>query len=297
MRDPQAEVSAWLDGVEAPLDVTQNHVMAAACPLTIGIGLQSKYDPAEVRTRRPVLRFTEMGEAKCVLGEIRLRMIDTIPLGDEQLCLFETRGSKNYCVPRARLWIRYVDQAYRHWRSERHSEAPKLQMRVGELRSVFAFYICPRPVVLVSVVYGGAGNIFPMDLIGPVGAEHFALALHNTSAPLELITQSRQIALSSVPLDRSSLAFDLGRNHKVRAVDFCNLPFATTASAAFGLPVPRFALRVREMQIETIREFQSHTLLVARIVTNEFRAEGLQMFHVHGSYQVWRQQHGRSSTT
>jgi flavin reductase (DIM6/NTAB) family NADH-FMN oxidoreductase RutF len=210
-------------------------------------------------------------------------------MGDEQLCLFETRGCRNHCVPRVRLWIRNLHHAYRKWKSERRSPAPVSQIRTSELRSVFAFYICPRPVVLVSVMHGGVGNIFPMDLMGPVGTRHFALALHNTSAPLPLIEQSRRIVLSSVPLDYSSRAFELGKNHNTPAMDFGGLPFPTISSEAFGIPVPQFSLRTREMQIETVRRLESHTLLVARVVRDESRMEGLQMFQIHGFYQAWRQ--------
>jgi hypothetical protein len=149
-------------------------------------------------------------------------------------------------------------------------------------------------VVLVSVANGPAGNIFPMDLIGPVGTRHFALSLHNTSLPLQLVEQSGRIALSSIPIEYSSVAFELGKNHKTSAVDFRRLTFPTTTSTAFGLPVPRFSLRVREMQIVTIRKLESHTLLVAGAVTDELWAEGMQLFHVHGSYQVWRRQQGLS---
>jgi len=293
LRDPQTEVSVWLEGAGKPLEVTQNNVMVAARPLVIGIGLTGDRDWTEIRRRRPVLRFRSIAGG-IPLGDILLRMTETVTLGDEHLGLFETLGSRNYCVPKLRLWIRHLDEACRRWRSERRSQKPEFQMRVRELRSVFTFYICPRPVVLVSVVHGQAGNIFPMDLIGPVGTGHFALSLHNTSAPLQLMEQSRRIALSSVPMDQSSVAFELGKNHNASAVDFSNLPFATAASTAFGLQIPRFSLRVREMRIEAVRRFDSHTLFVAATVADEVRREGEQLFHVHGSYQSWRQKQGLS---
>jgi flavin reductase (DIM6/NTAB) family NADH-FMN oxidoreductase RutF len=294
IRDPQSEVSVWLEGAGKPIEVTQNNVMVAARPLIIGVGFGQEHDWTEIRRRRPVLKFRTMAEGR-PLGDILLRMTENVPLSDEHLCLFETVGSRNYCVPKMRLWIRHLDEACRRWRSERHSEKPGFRMRAGELRSVFAFYICPRPVVLVSVVNGQARNIFPMDLIGPVGSRHFALSLHNSSAPLRLMEQSRRIALSSVPIDQSSVAFELGKNHNASDVDLCSLPFTTTASTVFDLPVPRFALRVREMRIETIQRFESHTLFIASTVTDEFLAEGEQLFHVHGSYQVWRRKQGLST--
>jgi hypothetical protein len=274
----------------APLDVTCNNAMVAARPLTIAIGLGSQYGRAAIERRQASLSFREAGRERRVLGKILLRMTDSIPLGNEILCLFETRGSKNYCAPQPRLWIRYLELAYRKWRSEWRTAPAPLEMRTGELFSVFTFYICPRPVVLVSVVDGSAGNMFPMDLIGPVGTRHYALGLHNGSAPLRLMEQSRRIALSTVPLDRSSLALELGKNHNAAAVDFGSLPFATIASTAFGLPVPQFSLRVREMKIETTRRLESHTLFLATTITDELRSEGLQMFQIHGLYQAWRHQ-------
>src|SRR5262245_39037999 len=88
LKAPQKEVSVLLEGVGTDVDVTQNNVMAAARPLTIAIGLERKYGPGEIRRRRPVLKFTEAGNKKRKLGEIRLRITDTITIGTQQLCLF-----------------------------------------------------------------------------------------------------------------------------------------------------------------------------------------------------------------
>jgi flavin reductase (DIM6/NTAB) family NADH-FMN oxidoreductase RutF len=290
MRDPQSEVSVWLQGRGTALDVTNNNIIAAARPLTLGIGLRSESDRAMILECQPSLKFKEMSGEKRLLAEMKLRMIESIPLGDEQLFLYAARSCRNYCVPRGRLWMRYLYDGYRQWRSERRSNMPTLRMPVRELHCVFAFYICPRPVVLVSVVDGNLGNIFPMDLIGPVGSRHFTLALHNTSAILPLIERSQRVALSSIPVDRSSVAFELGKNHKSPSIDWGSLPFATENSARFGLPVPQFSPRVREMQIETIRTLGSHTLFVARTIEDESSADGLQLFQIHGFYQAWRQQ-------
>jgi flavin reductase (DIM6/NTAB) family NADH-FMN oxidoreductase RutF len=291
MCEPQSEISAWLHGFGEPLDVTRSNVIASARPLTIGIGIGRRFELAGTRGGQASLKFRETRKNR-LLGEISLRMTEAIPVGNDQLCLFETLSSRNYCVPRARLWFRKLYDAWRAWQSER-SETLVFRMRQDELRSVFAFYICPRPVVLVTVAHEGAGNIVPMDLIGPVGATHFTLALHNTSAALPLIQQSRRIALSSVPLNHTSLAFELGGNHKKASIDWHDLPFATASSAAFGLPVPQFSLRVREMEIEVIRTLGSHTLFIARTTEDQRWADGPQLFQIHGFYQAWRQRFGR----
>jgi hypothetical protein len=142
--------------------------MAAARPLTIGIGLESRLRLTETGRAPLALQFRERDAEKRLLGEIGLRLRDIIPARGDQVCLFETRNCRNNCMPRARLWARYLHYGYHQWRS-RKQVGSNVPMVGREVRCLFVFYICPRPVVLVSVLDGDSGNIFPMDLIGPVG--------------------------------------------------------------------------------------------------------------------------------
>jgi flavin reductase (DIM6/NTAB) family NADH-FMN oxidoreductase RutF len=275
LRDPQTEVSVWLCGLGAPRDVTYNHVMAAARPLTLGIGFESQRDAAIIRRSRPSLQFRERRGEQRVLGEISLQPTEAIPVRGEYLHLFETRSYRNYCLPGFRLWALYLFYEYRRWRAGRRTDASGFRMVVRELHTVFVFYICPRPVVLVSVTDGNFANIFPMDLIGPIGTRHFSLALHRTSTAVPLIENSRRVALSNVPVEQTAVAYELGKNHKKPSVDWADVPFATTLSATFRLPVPRFSLRVREMRIEAVRDLGSHKLFLAEYrVCCEFGSTG-----------------------
>ncbi len=287
LHDPQSEISVWLHGLGQPRDVTQNNVIASARPFTIGIGLERSPISAEAGGTPLSLQFRERDGEQRLLGVIRLRLNEVTTVGLDQVGFFEILSCTNYCVPRARLWARYAQYGYQRWRSRTHPGS-NVPMVGREVHSVFVFYICPRPVVLVSVVDGNFTNIFPMDLIGPVGMQHFSLALHSTSTAVPLMERSRRIALSSVPIEQTSVAYQLGRNHNKTSVEADEIPFATTKSAAFALPVPCFALRVREMQIESVRTVGSHTLFLARTVEDCQLAEGLQLFFVHGFYQAWR---------
>jgi len=289
LRDPQSEVSVWLRGLGAPREVTHTHVMAAARPLTLGVGMADKFDPAVNQRNRVSLEFRERSGEKQLLGKIGLRWREAIPIGGEQLHLFETNSCGNYCLPRVQLWARYAHLGYRSWRAQRQYGPSNIPIALRELCRVFVFYICPRPVVLVSVRDGNLANIFPMDLLGPIGPRHFSLALHSTSAAVPLMERSRRIALSSVPVEQVSVAYELGQNHKQPCVDWARVPFLTAPSAAFGLPVPRFSLRVREMEIEAVRNLGSHKLFLARTVEDQRWAEGLQLCFVHGIYQARRE--------
>ena len=284
LRDPQSEVSVWLHGLGAARDVTYSNVVASTRPLTLGIGLEKHLDFAAVRRTKPSLEFREK-DGGSLLGEIDLRPTESILLEDGQLCLFEPQHCKNHCLGKPWLWTRYLYFAYGQRRSRKRSQAPGFQIPAGHLHCLFVFYICPRPVVLVSVADASLATIVPMDLIGPVSARCFSLALHSTSTAAPLIERSRRIALSGVPPEHAAVAYQLGRNHEAPCVDMDHLPFATTRSAAFGLPVPRFALRVREMKIESVRTVGGYRLFLASAVEDRRLADRPQFFLVHGFYR------------
>jgi hypothetical protein len=289
LAEPQSEVSVWLHGIGAPRNVTDNHVAVAARPFTIGIALDSDWDAAGVQRSQPSLKFYERGGENRLLGEIGLRPLEPVPVGSERLYLFKAENYENYCLPRSVLWRRYLHYSYERWRSGRRSNASDIRMVARDVHSLFVFYICPRPVFLISVMDGDMGNIFPMDLTGPIGAGYFSLSLHST-CPAMLMERSRRIAVSSIPVEQTSLALELGKNHKKPFIDWRQIPFAITSSAAFGLPVPKFSLRVREMQIEAVRPMGSHKMFLAKTIGDQRWADGLQMFQIHGFYQAWKQQ-------
>ena len=287
--DPQRDIKVWLVGMGAPRDVTDRNVLAATRPLVVGIGLGDDGIRRAVPQRRLGLEFREARGDQALLGTVGLQFVDAIGLeGEESVCLFRTRRPANYCQPRSLLWRRYLDFAYAQWRQQRGPNPPEIPMVASELHALFVLYICPRPIVLVSVVDGDAGNIFPMDLIGQIGTRHFSLALHTQAVPF--IERSRRVALSSVPVEAMPLAYQLGRNHRKASVEWASLPFSLTKSAAFGLPVPIFSPRVRELEVVQSRDMGSHRLFICTLVEERPIADGLQFFQAHGFYEEWRRQ-------
>ncbi len=293
LREPQTEVRVTLDGLGPPRNVTLNNVVASLRPLMLGVGLESHYDLEALRRTRLLLRFHDAKSANKLLGAIELRAVECIPIGGRQLCLAESLGHRNYCLPAPQLWARSAFQAYRRWRQRQNPDPYNFQLNPRDLQSLLVFYVCPRPVVLVSVVHGERSNIFPMDLIGPTDTARFSLALRSSSPAVELIQGSRRIAVSSVPADKVFIAYELGKHHKKPSIDCQSLSFLTVPSPYYGLPVPTFALRIREMHVEEIRTVGSHTLFLATPVNDYFWSEGLQLFHVPGFYQACRERLGQ----
>jgi flavin reductase (DIM6/NTAB) family NADH-FMN oxidoreductase RutF len=290
LRVPQSEISVWLDGIETPRDVTSINVIAGTRPLVIGIGSDTKESRPFATHQRPVLVLREQNAGHQTLGKISLNWVDTLSVGPAHLHLFRASHSSNYCLPKPRQWVRHLYHRYQQSRSGSRPTALDAKMPHRELECLFTFYICPRPVALVSAMDHGAGNIFPMDLIGDFADGYFSLALRNTSAAASLLESSGKFALSDIPMQHIKLACELGKNHNQTSVDLRHTGFSTRTSPSFALPVPQFSLRVREMQIETMRNVGSHKLFLARIIADQRFSDDLQPHFIHGFYQSWRQQ-------
>lgn len=285
MPDPQAEIRIWLEGLGDPVDITNNHIVACASPLTVGIGLGPEQQKRRTPGTRLSVMFRQSDGDRRLLAKIGLRTAGTITAADQELSLFHVRSCSNYCRARPRLWAYDLYKALERWRKDKN---PEIRMSILGARSMSAFFICPRPVVLVSAEHGDTRNIFPMNLFGCIGRGYFAFALNSLRKAAPLVKRAGRVALSSIPLEQAGLVRQLGKNHRLDSADWDRLPFATMPSPVLRLPVPRFALRVREMEIESVHELGSHTLFFARLLHDERLGDDLQFCMIHGIYQAWR---------
>jgi flavin reductase (DIM6/NTAB) family NADH-FMN oxidoreductase RutF len=302
MLEPQSDVTVYLrtsgpsDGVH---DVTRIHMMACASPFTVAIGTAERAAGGAPANwgETAELEFWERAASPAFLGQIELRHSGFIPsrgaseAGAAALQLFRATGSRNKCLPAARIWARYAEYAYYRWKQP----SPDVDMRARDVHAMCVHYNCPRPVGLVSVSDGTATNLFPMNLMGPVGGGRFAFALNTGKPVTQLIERVRRIAISTVPLVQAKTVYAMAMNHKKDSIDVTDLPFSVRRSAEFGFPVPEFALRVREMEVEEIARPGSHTLFLARVLRDvscePAGRAAPQFFTLHGIYQARRAPH------
>jgi flavin reductase (DIM6/NTAB) family NADH-FMN oxidoreductase RutF len=285
MVEPQAEIAVWLHGPDQPVDVTQRHSTACSDPFRVCIAFPDG-QPARLGSfSRWSLKFCERNGRKRVLGEIGLSQIENISIEELKLGLFGARSAINYCLPQMRLYAHYLFHVYSQWNKANTSG---MTMSFLDRRAAMVTFIRAHPVSLVSVVGGSGGNIFPMNIMGDLGNGYFAFALKDSRRAAHLVECAGQLALSSVPLSHASLAYQLAINHTKDSIAWEQLPFATVCSATFGIPVPAFAKRVRELKVETIHRIGSHTLFIARIIADDRLASGPELCVIHGFYQYWR---------
>ena len=288
-RDPQQRIRVTLDGLGAPIDVTRNHVVASLRPLTIALALPATLGPETFGRRELRLKFSPQSDPDTMLGDVGLRHEGTITVDHTAFQLFRRKDQTDLRMPWGAATVFAFHHAWSEW-TRRHRST--FRMEPLDLKAFQVLYVCPRPVVLVTVRHGQTSNLFPMDLIGPTDSPYFLMALRNTSLSVRQMTASRRMALADVPLEDTAIAYQLGEYHQRECIDWSALPFESEPSPAHGLPVPSAALRVRDVEVREARVVGSHTLFITEVIHEERRKDGLQMFHVSGPYYRYLVRHG-----
>jgi flavin reductase (DIM6/NTAB) family NADH-FMN oxidoreductase RutF len=166
-------------------------------------------------------------------------------------------------------------------------------MEAAVAQQLMIAYLCPRPVVLVSVDAPGHRNLFPMDLIGPLERSGlFSLALRSTNVSVPTMREVRQVALSGIPAAMKDVAYQLSVHHKQPLADWNELPFPLRSTRASGIPAVAAALRIRELAIVHSQELGSHTFFLGCLVSDDELADGAQLHHTAGFHQAWRRRQG-----
>jgi flavin reductase (DIM6/NTAB) family NADH-FMN oxidoreductase RutF len=284
LQPPQETIQVRLVAAAHEFDVTVNNVVGALKPFTVSIGLDAQMRSAVESTSEPELQFLDRGRQR-LIGVLRLQHVRFWNTAGILLGLFEVRCGTHRCA----RWPRRVWDSWLYRRAAAKNTRPdSLALDPSAVEQTLIFYICPRPVFLVSVDDGRHSNIFPMDLVGPIAPDRFTLALRNSSPSVETIKNGRKVALSGIAAADVQIAYQLGAHHKKEEIDCDSLPFKVSRSLKFSLPVPATALRIRELEILDFQSIGSHTLFVGRVVSDERAGDRPQLFHTCGVHQRLR---------
>ena len=289
--DEQRPVRARLTSGRGTVDVTPRLFPVSLIPFVVG--LHSPGD-LEIGAGASVELRMEDEATGTPLGGLRLRAERVLAAPGGEVLLLRPTHARVRCVPA-------LDRRWRHllaWRQARMNarNPAAFAMSFPDLRALNVFYMMPRPVFLVTAAHGDAGNLFPMDLVGPAEPGSFLLALRRTSASVETMRASGRIVVSGMPAALKEAVYALGNQHRAGSIDWTRLPVAVERSPAFGLPVPADALRVRELEVRAVIEVGSHAFFDTRVAADTHRGDAPQLCHVSDMYARWREARGRPFT-
>lgn len=274
---PSNAVTATMHWDGTAADVTTDHTVASLMPLVIATSL-----PAG---QHPVLEYHDNATGK-LLGVLRLTHAGSIDAEKTSLTLYHVAAGEHHC-------LRWPRRPWNAWLQNRqmlkHRTPHHLTMEPSAVQQLMIAYLCPRPVILVSVGVPGHQNIFPMDLIGPLQRSGlFSLALRSTNISRPIMREARKVVLSGIPSAMKETVYKLAEHHKQPLRDWNTLPFPVRLSREFGIPAVASALRVQELTIVHSQEVGSHTFFLGRIVSEEHLTQGTQLHHTPGFYQAYR---------
>lgn len=285
LQHPQQEIKVWLHGNNIPYDVTFRHSIVCASPFTFCIGFDPEDRAQLLEGSTAKLRFEENAGRRHLLGEIEIKLKSILPVEEHTMALFEAVQAHNLCISSPRLAAHDLFNRYAARKNREKNEVKVSQL--GSACNAIGF-ICPRPVVLVSVQDGDLGSIFPMNLLGSLGGDYFAFALTSRRKAAPLVERIGRVALSTVPLNHAPTARKLAGNHYSQSIDWTQLPFALQTSKKLGLPVPEFAIRVHELQVCNAQALGSHTFFLAKVLHVETHSIQPEFNMIHGHYAAYR---------
>jgi hypothetical protein len=135
-----------------------------------------------------------------------------------------------------------------------------------------------------------------MNLLGDLGGNYFAFALNSERRPARLIARLRRLTISTVPLNKSLVVRELGRNHYIDSISLSELPFALRQSDGLGIPYPEFAIRITGLQVFEVRPLGSHTLFLAKTIQKAINVPGEEFHMIHGFYAAYRKSQTNDGT-
>jgi flavin reductase (DIM6/NTAB) family NADH-FMN oxidoreductase RutF len=276
LASPQQVVAANLRWESSSADVTVDHTVASLNPLVIATSVDAG--------QYPLLEYRDNDSGR-LLGALHL-VRDTSDIGATSLAFYRVASGEHHCLsfPR-RSWNAWLQN--RQMRKSRASNG--LNTDPAAVQQLMIAYLCPKPVVLVSVNTDGHHNIFPMDLVGPLDRiGYFSLALRTTNVSVPILREARRVALSHVPATMKQVVYRLSEHHKQALTDWNVLPFPVRPSREFGIPVVAEARRVQELTIVHSQEIGLHTFFVCCVVSDEAGALVGQLHHTAGFHQAHR---------
>jgi flavin reductase (DIM6/NTAB) family NADH-FMN oxidoreductase RutF len=285
MAPPQTLVTATLRRNGESADVTADHTVASLRPLTIATSVDAGASPE--------LEYRDSTTGK-LLGTLRLARTRPVAAADTSFVLYDVVAGEHRCL----RWPRRSWNAWLQNRAMLKNRSPHNPgMEPVAAQQLMIAYLCPRPVVLVSVETAWHRNIFPMDLIGPLRRSgFFSLALRSTNVSAPMMRDVRRVALSGAPAHLKATVYQLAVHHKQPLDDWNALPFPVRPSRAFGIPVVAEAPRLQELAIVHSQEIGSHTFFLGRVVSDENPTPGMQLHHTAGFHQAWRRRSGTPFT-
>jgi hypothetical protein len=149
-------------------------------------------------------------------------------------------------------------------------------------------YSIPREIKLVSLCNEKGCNIFPTDLHGRAGKEHYLISLRNDKKASKQFEEIKKLALWTINAEYAAEAYAMGKNHSLDLRGKENFSLTGNQSPAFNFPGPVGALACEEFELEkTLCDIGIHRIFLLRSKSVASVPDQRRLIHLHRSYVQW----------
>ncbi len=267
-------------------DITNQHCFVGYSPLIIAIPCEPGDAPMQENIQ---LLFSpnENSSPKDAVARLVLKKNRGQSAGDTTIHYFEgTKGRHRFNSPFHQFIIQAHNRLY-------HKKPGNVYLQGNLYKQVQIAYAVPRNISLITVGQNGLFNLFPTDLHGPAGKEHYIISLRHEGKACSQVMESGKLLLSRVDASLYKTVYSLGKNHMQEMKETAHYPFSSTLSSLYHLPVPQSAIDSRELELADSFVHGIHRLLLFKVRGQQRYADDhSSLSHIHAVPATWRHKKG-----
>ncbi len=200
-------------------------------------------------------------------------------------------------VEGAHRFLSPFHQATNRWRDRLASDQPGNVRLPGNLYDQARIaYSVPIGISIVTLKDGPLMNMFPTDLHGPVGEDHYVGSLRCGSRATEQVERLGVAAISEVEAGWHKQAYALGKNHMRDPRSPADFSRSDRVSEEREIPLPAGTVATREVERLDAIDVGIHRIHFYRSGPRVELSQAITLAHLHRFYLQWRNNHRLPTT-
>jgi hypothetical protein len=255
--------------------VTENFLFLGYRPLIMG-WLAEKFDGNQL-----TVLFERKDNSETV-AKLNLKLVKEFQSGENKLFFFTGISS-------TQEFESGFHQFMFKWHDRFRSKGPgNIDLDPELYNQVKIAYSIPREIKLVTLCNEKGFNVFPTDLHGKVGNEHYLISLRHDKKACAQLEETGKLALWTVDAKHASEVYAMGKNHSQDLAPKEKFSFTENESALFHFPEPVGAIGCEEFEIEKIiGDVGIHRLFLLKSKSVPLIPDPRRLVHLHRSYVQW----------
>jgi hypothetical protein len=271
-------------------DITNEHLFIGYSPLIFTLTsseLKEPFSNIEIVFSQRSLQPNDLFKKRDALAKLSLRLIQKQKIGNSEVYYYEGADGQHHFLS---IFHQYIiglnNQVY-------NRKKGNIFLNNNLYKQVQIAYSVPRIISLVTVGSGGLYNLFPTDLHGQVHEQYYVSSLRHGGKACVQVENAGKIVISQVHSDAYKTVYGLGKNHMQELKPKDKFIFSESLSSVFKLPLPKFLLSYRELELAGSFNHGIHKLLLYKIISFQVVSKDLStLAHIHNCYATWRHRKG-----